>query len=232
LPGRAAGAPARGLRVTSPPGVRRGLGAAVRLAVTAALLGGFPYALARLTGWPLPRRLPGWRHLRALLASPLSEGEVLKVLACAVWLAWVVFALSVLAEAAAAAGGWPAPRLPGIGAVQALASALLGATVLTSLQLPQAAARSAQPLHAVLTASSAAAGPRAGRPAPVPAARPPRAAGSRGAAASRPRVYRVVPGDDLWSIAARFLGTGEGMSCSASTPANGSRTAAPSPTPA
>ena len=50
------------------------------------MLTGPPYALARFTGWPLPRHLPTWPHLQAFLVSPLSDGAIIKGLACVVWL--------------------------------------------------------------------------------------------------------------------------------------------------
>ena len=201
--------------MTRPPGRLPRLGrAAAGLGAMAIVLAGPPYALARFTGWPLPRHLPTWPQLQAFLVSPLSDDAIIKGLACAVWLLWAMAAVSVLIEAAAAVAGHPAPRLPVIAPFQAVAAALIGATVLTSLQVVQAAPRSTQPLQAALTASTTVAGPlMPGRPAaaaaPAPAARPPQAAASRDAPATRPRVYRVVPGDDLWAIAARFLGNGE-----------------------
>jgi len=201
--------------VTRPPGHLPRLGrAAAGLGAMAIVLAGPPYALARFTGWPVPRHLPTWPQLQAFLVSPLSDDTIIKGLACAVWVLWAMAAAAVLIEAAAAVAGHPAPRLPVIAPFQAVAAALIGATVLTSLQVVQAAPRSTQPLQAALTASTTVAGPlMPGRPAaaaaPAPAARPPEAGASRDAPAPRPRVYRVVPGDDLWAIAARFLGNGE-----------------------
>ena len=180
----------------------------------ALVLTGPPYLLARFTGWPLPRHLPTGTQLQAFLVSPLSDGAIIKGLACVVWLLWALTAAAVLIEAAATVAGHPAPRLPVIGPVQAVAATLISATVLTSLHVPQAARRSSPPLQTALTASTTTAGPLTpGRPAPAaapaPAPRPPEAADSRDTPAARPRVYRVVPGDDLWAIAARFLGDGE-----------------------
>jgi len=201
--------------VTGWPGRLLRLGrAAAGLGATAIVLAGPPYALIRLTGWPLPRHVPTWPQLQAFLASPLSDDAIIRGLACAVWLLWAMAAVAVLIEAAAAVAGHPAPRLPVIAPFQAVAAALIGATVLASLQVVQAAPRSSRPLQAALTASTAVAGPLLpGQPAlaaaPARPARSPEAAGSREAPATRPRVYRVVPGDDLWAIAARFLGNGE-----------------------
>jgi len=201
--------------VTRPPGRFPRLGrAAAGLGAMAIVLAGPPYALVRFTGWPVPAHLPTWPQLQAFLVSPLSDDTIIKGLACAVWVLWAMAAVAVLIEAAAAVAGHSAPRLPVIAPFQAVAAALIGATVLTSLQVVQAAPRSTQPLQAALTASTTVAGPlMPGRPAaaaaPAPAGRPPHAGASRDAPATRPRVYRVVPGDDLWAIAARFLGNGE-----------------------
>ena len=106
------------------------------------MLAGPPYALVRLTGWPLPRHLPAWAQLQAFLTSPLSDGAIINGLAFAVWVLWAMAAVAVLIEAAAAVAGHPAPRLPVIAPFQAVAAALIGATVLTTLQVPQAAPRS------------------------------------------------------------------------------------------
>ena len=201
--------------MTRPPGHLRRLGrAAAGLGAMAVVLAGPPYALARFTGWPLPRHLPAWPQLQAFLVSPLSDDAIIKGLACVVWLLWAMAAAAVLIEAAATLAGHPAPRLPVIAPFQAVAATLIGVTVLTSVQAPRAAPRTAQPLQAALTATTVVTGPLVpGQPvpaaSPAPAARPPEAAASRGAPATRPRVYRVAPGDDLWAIAARFLGDGE-----------------------
>ena len=189
---------------------RRLAGAAAGLAVIAVVLAGPPYALVRLTGWPVPRQLPGWTQLQAFLTSPLSDGAIINGLALAAWVLWALAAVAVLTEVAAALAGRPAPRLPVIAPFQAAAAAVIGATVLTTLQAPQAAPNSMQPLHAALTARTAVAAPLIpGQQASAAAASSPQAARGRDTPAARPRTYRVVPGDDLWEIAARFLGNGE-----------------------
>jgi len=197
---------------------RRLLAAAGRLAAGAASLGGLPYALARLAGWPVPRHLPTGPQLRALLAAPMSGQDFLKIVACATWLLWAVFALSVIAEIAAAARGRPALRLPGARPVQALAAALAGTTVLTAVApaSPLAAALPAALVHAApatlrqpaspwLSAAPGRTGPRA---------QAVRLAGTRRGrvhhlGASRPRLHHVAEGDNLWDIAGRYLGDGE-----------------------
>ena len=212
-----ASARGRGQAVTVLPGrARRLLCAAARLAAVVACLGGLPYALARLAGWPLPRHVSSFTRLPALLAAPVSDQEILKIVACVVWLAWVIFALSVIAEVAAAARGRPTPQLPGTGPVQALAAALLGTTVLTAIM--QASPLAALP--ATLTAHAApAAQTQPAQSRPAASAAPARPASARHAAADhgigsqhrtpRTRIYRVVEGDNLWDIAERYLGDGQ-----------------------
>jgi DNA-binding SARP family transcriptional activator len=203
--------------------VRRALALAWRLlrtaagiTVAAALLAGLPWGLARLTGSPLPRDWPGWQQAREFLSSPLSDDAIIRALADAAWLLWAAFALSLAVELIAVTRGQPAPRLPAIAPVQALAAALVGATLMTALHAPRTGPRSAQPLHAALTSATVISAPLVpGRPAQPQEAAATAAAVTAGAVtrdslpAARPRVYRVVEGDDLWDIAERFLGDPE-----------------------
>jgi DNA-binding SARP family transcriptional activator len=188
------------------------LRAAAGAAVLAGLLAGLPWGLARLTGSPLPRTWPGWAQAQRFLSSPLSDGAIIRLLADAAWVLWAVFALSLVIELIAAARGRPAPRLPAIAPVQALAAALVGATMMTALHVPRAQTRSAPPLHAAIASATAVSAPLVpGRTAQLDAASEPaaRTASTDSAAPARPRVYRVQENDDLWDIAERFLGDPE-----------------------
>jgi hypothetical protein len=50
-------------------------GVAGRLVAATVLLGGVPYALARLVGWPLPRSL-SWHGSQRFLVSPLADDAI------------------------------------------------------------------------------------------------------------------------------------------------------------
>ena len=178
---RAAGAVAPGRR----------LRAAADVTGAAVLLAGLPWGLGRLAGPPLPGHWPGWQQVREFLASPLSGGTAITVLAGAAWLLWAVFAVAVIAEVTAAACGRPVPRLPAIAPVQALAATLAGTVVITALHLPRTAARAAQPPHAVLTATVTTAGPV------LPGA--PQAAACRASPAGSPATPGTGPGSPGWT---------------------------------
>ena len=62
------------------------LRAAAGTAVTAALVAGLPWGLARLTGSPLPRNWPGWAQAQRFFASPLADDAIIRALADAAWL--------------------------------------------------------------------------------------------------------------------------------------------------
>jgi hypothetical protein len=182
------------------------------IAVIAALLAGLPWGLAAMTGSPLPRAWPGWAQAERFLASPLSDGAIIRFLADAAWLLWAAFALSLVIELLAVTRGQPAPRLPAIAPVQALAAALVGATMMTALHVPRAQTRTAPPLHTAIASATSISAPLVpGHTAQLTAASGPaaRAGSARSTAQARPRVYRVREDDDLWDIAERFLGDPE-----------------------
>ena len=165
-----------------------------------------------MTGSPLPRTWPGWAQAQRFLASPLSDGAIIRFLADAAWLLWAAFALSLVIELIAVTRGQPAPRLPAIAPVQALAAALVGATMMTALHVPRAQTRTAPPLHAALTSATSISAPLVpGHTAQLTAASETaaRAASGDSTVRARPRVYRVQEDDDLWDIAKRFLGDPE-----------------------
>jgi hypothetical protein len=165
------------------------LRAAAGTTAVSALLVGVPWALAGFTGSPLPRTWPGWQQVQRFFASPLSDGAIIRFLADAAWVLWAVFALSLVIELIAVTRGQPAPRLPAIAPVQALAAALVGATMMTALHVPRAATRSAPPLHAALTSAVTITAPLVpGQTARLTAASSTAARAASGTAQARPRV--------------------------------------------
>ena len=205
---RGAGPGRRGTPATCARGpARRLLRRAADITVTTALLTALPWGLDRLAGPPLPGHWPGWRQVREFAASPLSDGTIIRALAGAAWLLWAIFTAALIVEIIAAVRGQPAPRLPAIAPLQALAATVAGAAVLTTLHVARAAPHAVQPRPA----ATAITGPlRPGNPARPEAAAPAaRAVREQGLPPARPRTYRVADGDDLWDIAARYLGSGQ-----------------------
>ena len=215
---RRAGSPASG---TQPPAALARAGRYLRRAAALYTLAAFTFAvpvgLVHYAGWPLPGHVPAWAQVRAAMTVPLTQTVMVKVLACGVWLAWLLFALCLAAETVSVLSGVPAPRLPGLAPAQALVSALTGALAITAATLP---------VHPVPPPAAVSPAPHAdARPArlavlprgafrvrgPLPGARLPRhrpgADGAAGGAGRR--IYRVAAGDTLWDIAYRYLGDPE-----------------------
>lgn len=187
--------------------VGRGLGALVLLAGLAA---GLPWALWHFVGWPLPHVLPSWSALESALTSHgIPDMDLLKALACVVWVAWALLAASLGAELPATLRG----RTPrhGVSPFQPLVSYLLTAVVVASLALsPRATGLSTRLVGAgtgllaprppvavalVRVGSPFLAKPAADRPTIV------------GTVEKVPlRTYVVVRHDTLWGIAERELG--------------------------
>ena len=187
-----------------------GLGA---LLVLLALVGGVPAVLWLYVGWPLPHALPTLAELaRALTQDGIPDTILINTLALGCWAAWAVFAVSIVAETAAAAGGRTARRIPMAGPLQVLASSLVAAVLLTFAPMaPRTHAQAGEPLPAALAAvEPAALAPNGLGPShPVPAEPPPanhRPATKASPASATGRRYTVKPRDTLWGIAQRELG--------------------------
>ena len=73
----------------------RGLAAFLALA---ALLAGLPFALLQWGHWPITG-LPTWDQIRDPPTTLVSDETVLAIFTLALWAAWAVFVVSVLAEA-------------------------------------------------------------------------------------------------------------------------------------
>ena len=202
----------------------RGLGSALALLVG---LLGLPVALVRLGG-PLPDAFD-WGSVREALLTPDDGTVLLGVLTVVGWVAWLVFAVSVLAELVALASHQRLRiRLPGLAGPQRLAATLLIAVVaIVSLpHLPNAPPVNAVPSAPRAVTPSAPLTPTGARTvAPTGAATRAAEAVPAGAAESVPAdddgihlrgpsgraavvKHRVVSGDDLWSLAERYYDDG------------------------
>ena len=175
-----------------PAGTGRCIRGAAAFCALAGFTGAVPAGLIHYAGWPLPRQVPGWAQVHAALMTPLTETALLKVVACAFWLAWLMFALCLTAEIIASVRACPAPRLPGMAPAQALAATLVSALTFTATVPAATAALAAVPAAAALAAAP--------RTAPqvttllVRAAAPAQPAPAEGAAPRRGRGREDPPG--------------------------------------
>ena len=186
--------------------IRRFVAAVVLLA----LVVGAPLALWFFGRHFLPDHIPSWTEVKAFFTERDTGQLFLGALTIIAIIAWLVFTLSVLVEAAAMLAGrrgqWRIPgfRLPQRAAM-ALLAALFTATITVGTALPASAAGPAplatvlQPYH--LGASAPAAAP------PSRSVAPPVPARSAAAAAAGPTVT-VGRYDTLWRLAENHLGDG------------------------
>lgn len=165
---------------------------AAALAALVGLLAGPPWLLLAL----------GFRDWAELSLLGATDVRLLLALLTAVgWFAWVAWVVALTAEAAHFVTGRRRLALPGLTWPRALAGALLAAA-LTAQLTPVAGA----------VAAPAASAPRA----PHPVVEDATGAGADGAApevesaaAGRHVTHRVQLGDDLWSLAERYYGSGD-----------------------
>ena len=180
----------------------RGLGS---LAVLLLGTAGVPAALAFLGSNPLPDEL-SWSAMRRALAAPVDGTILVELITIVGWLAWFVFALSVLSELVALVSRQRIQiHLPGLDAPQRFAAGLL-ISVITMISAPHAVQADPSPSHQVATAP-AVPGPVAviieptDPQTPVPAA-------PRTERVDHAKEHVVQAGDDLWSLAERYYGNG------------------------
>jgi hypothetical protein len=154
-----------------------------------------------------------WGHV---LRSPLDDDAVVKVVALVAWLAWLWLALCIAVELLANVKGVPTVHLPGSRYAQSLAACLVGACV----ALLPAARVTPQLRFSVVEVSAShpnAFGPElddewitnlssTGPPTPLRETPAPPSTESTIDPASA-QTYVVQPGDTLWSIASRELGS-------------------------
>jgi nucleoid-associated protein YgaU len=188
------------------------LKAAGALGVLVAVIVGVPLLLAALH--LVPHSLPSPGDVIASLRVR-DDGQLVQVvLATGVWVCWVLFTASTVAELVALVRARPARRLPGLRIFQRPAAALVAAVAVGLTVAPAvggaipsgiAAARPPLPVATVTSVLStsvqedvdtqvirtaSAHSDRADAPAPT----------------SPPRTYRVQRRDTLWGLAERYLG--------------------------
>ncbi|HUD37552.1 MAG TPA: BTAD domain-containing putative transcriptional regulator [Streptosporangiaceae bacterium] len=167
------------------------------LFLLAILLIGLPLALYRFGGSPIPARLPSGHQVVVALLHRDNGSLFIAAVRDVSWLAWLGFAIAVIAEVQAAMRRRRAPRLHMVG-LQALAGKLVAVAALTFVA-PPAVSLLASPAMAATVQ-------------PVrPAARADLTVQAAGAAHSQAhdRVIVVRPGDCLWTIAEHYLGSGD-----------------------
>jgi LysM domain len=180
----------------------RGLGS---LAVLLLGTAGVPAALAFLGGNPLPDEL-SWGALRRALAAPVDGTILVELITIVGWLAWLVFALSVISELLALVSRQRIQiRFPGLDAPQRFAAGLL-ISVITMISVPHAVQANPDSSHQV------AAAPAAPEPTAViiaPTDTQTLAPGSpRTEQVDHAKQHEVQAGDDLWSLAEKYYGDG------------------------
>jgi len=178
---------------------------AAALYTTAAFTLTVPVGLVHYTGWPLPRHIPAWSQLPAAVMAVPAGTAIAAILACVVWLAWLIFTACLAAEVPAVLKGCPAPKLPGLGRAQALVSALAGGLTLTAATLPAPSVSLPAAPHPS-TGADARPASRIDRPCAPARSQPHRQDLPVTDGAGAQRTYRVVAGDSLWDIAQRLFG--------------------------
>lgn len=183
---------------------------------TVVVVAGAPLLLLEVAGNPLPRHLPSLGEIADLLTSPDNGSLFLRLLAVIGWAAWATFTLSVFVEFPAQLRGRRAPRLPGLGFQQRVASVLVGAVIAVFAGVSVASA--APVIQPMVVVTAAQAGTQALADPSVLTLPPPTQSAvytsaragvlyikNAQAPIERP-VYIVVKNDQLGKIAQRFTG--------------------------
>lgn len=187
------------------------------LVALAAMLIGAPYALYKLGGPLLPDHVPGLAEIWQRLTERDTGQVFLGFLVIVGFVAWAIFAITILMEIVTRIARRPDWHLPGLHLPQSAAGLLVGmliaGTIATSATPAIAASMPLLPHPAPVAVASVSAPFRSASPAahhsqagmttrPAPPTRT-----MQRAAAAGP-TWTVSKGDSLWSIAEKTLGSG------------------------
>lgn len=204
-------------RRQAPPQPRR-LGARVRgaaaLLLTLGVVAGVPALLLALH--LTPHSLPTLDQVGHTLRQRDDGQLAVDVIAAATWACWALFTASLATETTAALRRRPAPHIPGLGAFQRPAAALVAAVALALTLAPATAISSTTPANAATGSHTPPLASALGNAQPTAtAAAAPRlhvhqSEGANQAGRSEPHRpiarYEVQRRDTLWGIAERHLG--------------------------
>lgn len=172
----------------------RGLLALITLT---AMTVGLPIALYEFGGSPIPSRVPSVHQITFALMHRDNGSLFIGAVRDVSWLAWLAFAVAVIAEAQAAVRGRRAPRLH-LSVLQGMAGRLVALAALT-FTTPAA----------VTLASSSAMASTVQSVAPAAKADLVTHAATVAEREASVRAIVVRPGDCLWTIAEHYLGNGD-----------------------
>jgi LysM repeat protein len=171
----------------------RGLGA---FAVLLVLVVGVPVALTMLGGNPWPSSI-GWSALKRALLQPDDGTLLIGLIAVVGWIAWLVFAVSVMAEIIRVASGQRIRvKLPGLAGPQRLVGGLVVSVAAILAASPSVQAEPVEVVPAVMPVE----------PLPVDHAAPTTTLVADDHNVEH--IHEVKPGDDLWTLAQHYYGSG------------------------